>query len=290
MRETIARGTANGASGRSRRRAAQVPARQAPSVSATQRSRSPGGVIDTTTVGHNQSADPLLVNPVVGAGPLPHPPAAPWGEAPPTQSAARAERRAAPGGRRRSAPMSTQDRQPRLRNRRPVARGRSARTPRRRKRYHRPTSGKPQANYLPASRQPHRVRGCVDVDHSGSFAAGDDVPGSTSRPWSDDRDHDKCQVPAYHTQDGPNRRACTVARLTAVGMLASTESHLSGRIRGRPRNGGDYRAVFGGGGRHLGSEDPPLPDRTRPRSPKPRTIRRLADQQVGPRAPPLDGT
>ena len=28
----------------------------------------PGGVIDTTTIGHNQSADPLLVNPVVGPG------------------------------------------------------------------------------------------------------------------------------------------------------------------------------------------------------------------------------
>ena len=65
----IARGTANGAFGEPET-AFGCGGPCAPGVVMLGYSNvnDPGGVIDTTTVGHNQSADPLLVNPVVGLG------------------------------------------------------------------------------------------------------------------------------------------------------------------------------------------------------------------------------
>ena len=67
-RNVIARGTANGASGEPGTPSGCAGPCAPGTVSLGYSNvNDPGGVIDTTTVGHNQSADPLLVNPVVGA-------------------------------------------------------------------------------------------------------------------------------------------------------------------------------------------------------------------------------
>ena len=66
-RNVIARGTANGAFGEpGTPSGCGGPCAPGAVTLGYSNVNDPGGVIDTTTVGHNQSADPLLVNPVVG--------------------------------------------------------------------------------------------------------------------------------------------------------------------------------------------------------------------------------
>ncbi len=68
-RNVIARGTANGAFGEpGPPSGCGGPSAPGEVTLGYSNVNDPGGVIDTTTAGHNQSADPLLVNPVVGLG------------------------------------------------------------------------------------------------------------------------------------------------------------------------------------------------------------------------------
>ena len=68
-RNVIARGTANGAVGEPGRPAGcGGPCAPGEVTLGYSNVNDAAGVIDTTTVGHNQSADPLLVNPAVGLG------------------------------------------------------------------------------------------------------------------------------------------------------------------------------------------------------------------------------
>jgi hypothetical protein len=66
-RNVIARGTANGASGDAETASGcGGPCAAGVVTLGYSNVNDPGGVVDTTTIGHNQSADPLLVNPMVG--------------------------------------------------------------------------------------------------------------------------------------------------------------------------------------------------------------------------------
>ena len=68
-RNVIARGTANGAFGEPETSSGCAgPCAPGEVTLGYSNVNDPGGVIDTTTIGHNQNADPLLVNPTVGPG------------------------------------------------------------------------------------------------------------------------------------------------------------------------------------------------------------------------------
>lgn len=257
-RNVIARGTANGASGEPGTPSGCAGPCAPGTVSLGYSNvNDPGGVIDTTTVGHNQSADPLLVNPVVGAaqdfhiaspnspligagtadasdGPsdrdgVPHPDPPAIGAYEYTGPPAAPSGTPAAGGAGGSAKTAPG--------------GGSATTG--------PTSGrrKPIISQLAASHTvfavaststPLRGRTAAHSKRGTTFLFGLDQPAMVTIVITTSA---RCRRTTPRT--ARNRRcARTVARLTRSGHAGFNKLPFSGRIRGRPLKRGDYRAVF----------------------------------------------
>jgi hypothetical protein len=268
-RNVIARGTANGASGEpGTPTGCAGPCAPGTVTLGYSNVNDPGGVIDTTTVGHNQSTDPLLVNPVVGPGqdfhiaspnsPLigagtadasdgqsdrdgvahPDPPAIgayEYAGAPPAPSGTPAAGGA--GGSATTAPG-----------------GGSATTG--------PTSArrKPIISQLAASHTvfavaststPLRGRTAAHAKRGTTFLFGLDQPATVTIVITT---RAKCPRKTVGTRPNP-RCSRTVARLTRSGHAGFNKLPFSGRIRGRPLKPGDYRAVFAAASAS-GSSDP----------------------------------